>query len=136
MAEEPLFKEEVMQHFRGVRGDLTELDKKLDQERRAIRLTAFQAGRRQTVEEIARRKEIAAERLEVADALEELALETIAGLDGTEDVQKILSSMALINAELGGDLQRLKQLEEYAALADKIMKGLVKGVAKLGKLAF
>lgn len=134
MSDDAPTKKEVVDHFKSLRSDLYELDKKLDNERRDIRLKAFRESRAQTPDETARRKEIAAQRLEIADALKELALETIAELDRTEDLQNLIAAMTHINAELVDDLENLKRLEEYAALADKVIKGLVKGVEKLSKL--
>ena len=130
----PSTKEEVMAQFRETRAHLHALDDALDQERREIRMKAFKEGRAQTPEETSRRKAIGTQRMEVGDALEALGLDTFEALDSTADLQKLIGSIGLINAELEDDLEALRDLERYAALAAKVSSGLVKATEKLAGL--
>lgn len=131
----PHTKEEVMAQFRDTRAQLYALDDALDQERREIRMRAFKEGRAQTPEETSRRKQIGSQRMEVGDALEALGLDTIEALDSTDDLQKLIASIGLVNAELEDDLEDLRSLERYADLAAKVSASLAKVAEKLAGLA-
>lgn len=131
----PNTKDEVMTQFREIRAHLHALDDALDQERREIRMKAFKEGRDQSQEETVRRKAIGARRMEIYDALEALGLDTIEALDSTDDLQKLITSIGFIIAELADDLEDLRDLERYAELAEKVSTGLVKVVEKLADVA-
>lgn len=133
---DPITIDNILSDFRALRSNLRALDDELDQERREIRLQAFKEGRAETADEKARRKEIAATRLETADALQALSLETIQALDSAEELQSLIQSLNLINEGLKDDLARLRALERYAELAAKAADGLSKGLEKLAKVVF
>ena len=103
-------------------------------ERRELKLTAFNERRDLTAGEIARRKEIGATRSELADALEDLALETLDRLDNASDLDALLLKIAAINDGLTDDLEHLRTIAGYAELAAKILAGFATAVDKLTEL--
>lgn len=107
------------------------LDQMLAAERSAIKRKAFSEGRVLTKEEINRRKEIAATRGELAEAMESLALDTVEALENASDVDKLLSSIGAVNQQLKDDLDRLQQIQESAAKVEAVAKGMTKVIANL-----
>lgn len=107
------------------------LDQTLAEERSAIKRKAFEEGRPLTAGEVERRKEIAATRGELAEAMEVLGLDTVDALEEASDVDKLLSSIGAVNQQLEDDLERLKKLEEKAKKAEAVAKGLAEVTSKL-----
>lgn len=107
------------------------LDQVLAAERSALKRKAFVEGRKLTAEEVKRRKEIAATRGELAEAMETLALDTVDALESASDVDNLLANIGAVNQQLQDDLDRLKQFEENVAKVEKIAEGMVGVVDKL-----
>jgi hypothetical protein len=107
------------------------LDQTLAEERSAIKMKAFAEDRPLTDEEVSRRKEIAATRGELAEAMEALALDTVNALENASDVDDLLSNIKAVNQQLKDDLDRFKQLEETAAKAEAVAKGMAGVIEKL-----
>ena len=107
------------------------LDQTLAAKRSALKRKAFAEGRQLTDDEVKRRKEIAATRGELAEAIEALALDTVDALENASDVDKLLSNIKIVNQQLKDDLDRLKQIEENAAKAEAIAKGMAEVIGKL-----
>ena len=125
---------EVKKAFQDARASIADLDQKLAAERKKIKVTAFRAGRPLTAAEIARRKEIAATRLELAEALQVLALKTIRSLEIAEDVDDLIREIGAVNQQLEDDLARLGEVASHAATAARVVEGLAKLAAKLAEL--
>ena len=123
--------DEVRATFDAGRAEISALDQALAAERTTIRRAAFHAGRPLTHAEIARRKEIAATRTELAEALEALALSTIDALENAEDLDNLLHSINSVNQQLDDDLARLQGLVDYAETAAMVAEGIAKAVEKL-----
>lgn len=107
------------------------LDQTLSAERSALKRKAFAEGRPLTADEVKRRKEIAATRGELAEAMEVLALDTVDALENSSDVDKLLSNINAVNQQLKDDLDRLKKIEENAAKVEAVAKGLASVTGKL-----
>ncbi len=78
-----------------------------------------------------RRKEIAATRGELAEAMETLALDTVDALENSSDVDNLLRNIEAVNQQLQDDLEHLKQIAEHAAKAAAIASGMATVVGKL-----
>ena len=125
--------EEVRAAFDAGRAEISALDQALAAERTAIRRAAFHAGRPLTPEEIARRKEIAAARFELAESLEALALSTIDALENAEDLDDLLHAINSVNQQIDDDLARLQDLVDHAEAAAKVADGIAKAAEKLAQ---
>ena len=108
------------------------LDQDLSAERAAIKRKAFLGGRPLTDVEVARRKEIAATRQELSDALRTLALEKVDALENASDVRALLAEINAINLQL---VARLEDMVEHAEKAAKVAAGLANIAQKLAGLA-
>lgn len=126
--------EDVRKSFKDERTAIAELDRALAAERKKIKVTAFRANRRLSKAEVTRRKEIAATRTELGEALQVLALNTIDGLEIAEDVDDLLRELEFINRELKDDLAKLKKIESYAENVAKFASGLAKLVERVTAL--
>lgn len=126
--------DQIRVEFERARGELATLDGKLADERAEIRRTAFQEGRSLSAQEISRRKEIAATRGELTDALETLALDTLASLDAADDLDSLLHEVNSIIQQLDDDLKDLQQLVDYAKSAESVGKGLATVATALAAL--
>lgn len=121
--------------FEKALNDLAVLDRALAAERKALKMKAFQAGRDMTANEVKRRKAIAATRLELAEALSDLAVGTIDALDNADNVQALLREIRATNQQLADDLAALKRKEAYAAKVAKVTGSLADAAAKIAALA-
>lgn len=111
------------------RSNLAELDHRLQDEIDEIVLAAAREERPLSDDDKNRRKALRAQQADVQDAFEELAFATLARLDNSADVAELKDKLDAINAQLGDDLQRLKNIARYAAIAAKVADGL----AQLGE---
>ena len=118
--------EEVRAAFDVGRTEISKLDQVLAAERKAIRREAFHAGRQLTPKEVARRKEIAATRFELSEALEVLALATIDALEKADDLDDVLHAIKSVNQQLDDDLVRLQNLVDHAENAAKVADSIDK----------
>lgn len=126
--------EEVRAEFEARRLDISALDQALAEERKEIRRAAFHAGRSLTPDEIVRRKEIAATRLELAELLQTLSFSTIDALENAEDLDDLLHEINSVNQQLDDDLNRLRSLVAHAETAARVADGIAQAVAKLAEL--
>ncbi|NKC12083.1 MAG: hypothetical protein GKR94_07730 [Gammaproteobacteria bacterium] len=107
------------------------LDQALAAERSALKRKAFVEGKQLTPEEVKRRKEIAATRGELAEAMEALALDTVDALENASDVDDLLASISAVNQQLEDDLERLKAIEETTKKVEKVVSGMATVIDKL-----
>ena len=122
---------EVKESFETELQALFALDQLLAEERSTLKREAFVAGRPLSPEEVIRRKEIAATRGELGEAMEALALDTVNALENASDVDALLSRINMVNQQLADDLERLKQMEEKVARVEAIAKGMDGVIDKL-----
>lgn len=126
--------DEVSAAFDAARREISELDQALAEERTAIRRKAFHDQRPLTDEEIARRKAIAATRLELADALETLAFSTLKAMENADDLDDLLHTINSVNQQLDDDLARLSEIVNYAQSAAKVAESIASAAEKLTEL--
>ena len=122
---------EVKESFETELHNIFALDQELAAERSALKRKAFAEGRKLSDKEVKRRKEIAATRGELAEAMETLALDTVNALESASDVDKLLAHIGAVNQQLKDDLYRLKQLVENVEKVEKVAKGMAGVVEKL-----
>jgi hypothetical protein len=108
------------------RSRLADLDHALQSEIDEIVLGAARAGRPMSDAEKARRKALRASQSDVGDAFTALAFATLARLNQSADVVELKGKLDTINANLVDDLDRLKNIARYAAVAAKVADGLTK----------
>ncbi|MEM7221928.1 MAG: hypothetical protein AAF495_03050 [Pseudomonadota bacterium] len=126
--------EEIRTTFQTTRDAIAQLDGELAAERKAIKVAAFRAGRPLTADEVARRKQIAATRLELAEALQELSLNTLDALDSAPEVAALVNEINAINQQLTDDLNHLKQIEKFAETAAKVAEMLAEAAKVVASL--
>ena len=126
---------EVVAEANAARESLAALERDLQEDIDAIDLTAFKEKRDRTAAELAKRKELRASQSEVREGFKVLAFVTAQRLDDTVEVQHLIRKMDDVNAGLQDDLDRLKKIEKYAAIAAKVADTLAKVGEKLAKVA-
>ncbi|MGD1876453.1 MAG: hypothetical protein ACFB13_03015 [Kiloniellaceae bacterium] len=127
--------DEVVAKANAARESLAALERDLQEDIDAIDLTAFKEKRDRTPAELAKRKELRASQSEVREGFKVLAFVTAQRLDDTAEVQHLIRRMDDVNAGLQDDLDRLKKIEKYAAIAAKVADALAKVGEKLAKVA-
>lgn len=125
---------EVRNSFETALAAIEELDQTLAAETKRIRGQAFDEGRALNDAEVNRRKSIAATRMELADALEDLGLGTIDALKNADDIDSLINVINATNQQLEDDLDHLKIMVEYAVTAAKVADGLAKAATQLAGL--
>jgi hypothetical protein len=125
---------EIKQSFETELLAIFSLDQSLAEERSAIKRLAFAQGRALTATEVQRLKQIAATRGELAEAIEDLGLDTVNALESVSDIDLLLSKIGIINQQLKDDLDHLKTIEDKAAKAQVVANGLLEIVDKLKSL--
>ena len=125
---------EIRALFDDARATIATLDQELAAERSTIRKTAFLDGRPLTPDEITRRKELAATRTELADALETLAESTINSIETDEGLKDVIHAVQSVNLQLEDDLDRLRKVERHAQNAASVAAGLTRVVDLLVSL--
>lgn len=125
---------EIKQSFETELLAIFSLDQSLAEERSAIKRLAFAQGRALTATEVHRLKQIAATRGELAEAIEDLGLDTVNALESVSDIDLLLSKIGIINQQLKDDLDHLKTIEDKAAKAQVVANGLLEIVDKLKSL--
>jgi hypothetical protein len=108
------------------RSQLASLDHTLQGAIDEIVLGAAKQGRELTDAEKQQRKLLRAQQADVQDAFEELAFATAARLDNSDDVRQLREKLQSINANLSDDLDKLKKIALYAAIAAQVADGLAK----------
>ena len=107
------------------------LDQTLAAEHSALKRKAFHEKRPLTTEEVKHRKEIAATRGKLAEAMKTLALDTINALENTSGIDRLLGNIEQINQQLQGDLERLERIGENAAKIRNVAESLASIVNKV-----
>jgi hypothetical protein len=119
-----------------VRDGLTTLHDELQQEFDDIALAAARANRPMTDGEKDRRRKLRSDQANVRDAFEMLAFATLEQLDNSADVAELKDRLDGINANLAGDLARLKKIRRYAEIAAQVADGLAQlAIKAAGALA-
>jgi hypothetical protein len=108
------------------RSQLASLDHTLQGAIDEIVLGAAKQGRELTDDEKNQRKLLRAQQADVQDAFAQLGFATAARLDNSDDLKQLREKLQSINASLSDDLQRLKNIAMYAAIAAQIADGLAK----------
>ena len=126
---------DVRTAFESVHAAIAQLDQSLAAESKRIKGTAFDEGREMTNAEVRRRKSISATRMKLADALKDLALETVDAAENADDLGHLIKEIQAVNQQLKDDLDHLKIMVEHAQTAAKVADGLVKATAKLVEFA-
>lgn len=122
---------DIMDSFKEQQAQVAALDRELSAERKEIKKQAFLERRKLTDEETARRKEIAAMRMELAEARKMMGQDIIKNLENSEDIDDLINKISAVNGQLEGNLEKLKKIEGYAKTAEKISANLAKTVKKL-----
>ena len=106
------------------RSQLASLDHMLQGAIDEIVLDAAKQGRELTDDEKNQRKLLRGQQADVQDAFAALGFSTVARLDNSDDVRQLQEELQSINANLSGDLERLKKIKTYAAIAAQVADGL------------
>ena len=120
--------------FQKKRDALTALDDELARERKELKNRAFEENRPMTPGEMRRRKEIAATRMEIADALIELGIDTLDRLNNASDLDYLLRELGVVNQQLTDDLNHLETIERYAQKASDVAALLAQAATALKDL--
>jgi len=108
------------------RSQLASLDHTLQDEIDKIVLGAAKQGRALTDNEKNQRRLRRSQQADVQEAFAELAFVTVARLDNSDEVKQLREKLKSINANLSDDLERLKKIATYAAIAAQVADGLAK----------
>lgn len=112
------------------RNDLSTLERRLQERIDNIDFDAFAAERELTEAEKTERQSLRASQAELREAFQVLAFVTLRRLDESDEVIQLHTRMSRINKGLKDDLDRLKDLEEYAEIAAKVADGIGKLIEK------
>lgn len=126
---------EVVASANAARENLALLERELQEDIDAIDFNAFKEKRGLTPDEVARRKSFRATQSEVRENFKVLAFVTAQRLDQATEVAQLARQMAIINAGLEDDLDRLKAIVRYAKIAAKVADTTAKVAEKLAKAA-
>jgi hypothetical protein len=116
------------------RSQLASLDHTLQGEIDKIILGAAKRNRALTDNEKNRRRLLRSQQADVREAFAELAFVTVARLDNSDDVKQLRESLKSINANLSDDLERLKKIATFAAIAAQVADGLAKLVGQVASV--
>jgi hypothetical protein len=117
------------------RSDLAELDQTIQGQIDEIVLGAARQGRDLSPAELDQRKKLRGDQADVQDAFAALAFATLRRLDNSADVADLKTKLDAINAGLTTDLNRLKAIARYAAIAAKVADGLAQLASKVTAVA-
>jgi len=113
------------------RSQLALLDHTLQGAIDKIVLDAAKQGRALTDDEKNQRKLLRGQQADVQEAFAELAFATAARLDNADDVKQFREELKSINANLSDDLERLKKIVTYAAIAAQVADRLAELAAQV-----
>jgi hypothetical protein len=113
------------------RANLAELDHMLQDEIDDVVLAAAREGRALSPADNERRRALRADQSEVQDAFKALAFVTLARLNQSAELVALEAKLTGINAVLADDLDRLRSIQRYAAIAAKVADGLAQLAAKV-----
>ena len=117
------------------RRNLSDLEQQLQTEIDEIDFRAFQDDRPLTDDEKGHRMQLRASQTEVREAFVELAFVTLRRLDDSEEVKHLQKRMDHINRGLSDDLNKLKEIVEFAETAAKVTDTIAKVVEKVAEKA-
>ena len=123
-------KDEIVAAAESSRNDLSTLERQLQERIDQIDFDAFAAGRELTEAEKTERQSLRASQAELREAFQVLAFVTLRRLDESDQVIQLHTRMSRINKGLKDDLERLKDVEDYARIAVKVADGLGKLLEK------
>lgn len=127
--------DEIAASVETVRSELGKLELELQEEIDEIRISAARAGRSLNPEELRRLKELRAEKAEARQVFTDLVFFTLKRLNESDEIADLQRKMDGINSALRDDLEDLKRIERYAAIAAKVADALAKATEKLASLA-
>lgn len=127
--------DEIAASVETVRSELGKLELELQEEIDEIRISAARAGRSLNPEELRRLKELRAEKAEARQVFTDLVFFTLKRLNESDEIADLQRKMDGINTALRDDLEDLKRIERYAAIAAKVADALAKATEKLASLA-
>lgn len=127
--------DEIAASVETVRSELGKLELELQEEIDEIRISAARAGRSLNPEELRRLKELRAEKAEARQVFTDLVFFTLRRLNESDEIADLQRKMDGINTALRDDLEDLKRIERYAAIAAKVADALAKATEKLASLA-
>lgn len=127
--------DEIAASVETVRSELGKLELELQEEIDEIRISAARAGRSLNPEELRRLKELRAEKAEARQVFTDLVFFTLRRLNESDEIADLQRKMDGINSALRDDLEDLKRIERYAAIAAKVADALAKATEKLASLA-
>jgi len=127
--------QEVVAEAMNARQQLAALEQKLQEEIDEIDFTAFREQRQLTADEGVRRRSLRSTQGEVRDQFAVLAYVTARRLDETNEVAQLLRQMQTINAGLQDDFDRLRRLQRYSAIAERVADAAAQATAKLAAIA-
>lgn len=125
---------EVRESFETAFAAIAVLDQTLAAESKMIKRRAFKEGRPLEDVEIARRKAIAATRMELGDALQDLGLSAIDALENSDDIDLLIGEINAVNQQLKDDLDHLKTMAAHAEKAAKVAEALATAAGKITEL--
>jgi hypothetical protein len=108
------------------RSNLAALDHMLQSAIDKIVLGAATRGQNLSDAERKQRSALRAQQADVQEAFTELGFATVARLDQSDEVKQLQKKLNSINSHLGDDLDRLKEIAAFAAIAAKVADGLTK----------
>jgi hypothetical protein len=126
---------QVMAEANNARQQLAALDQQLQDGIDDIDFKVFKEKRPPTAAETSKRKDLRSTQGEVRAQFAVLAFVTAKRLDDTDEVSQLVRQMNTINAGLKDDLDRLKRIEKYAAIAAKVADATAKATEKLAAIA-
>jgi hypothetical protein len=127
--------QDIVNAAQAARRSLSDLEQQLQTEIDRIDFKAGQEGRDLTPAETKRRTQLRASQSEVREAFVELAFVTVSRLDQSAEVAALSARMDRINRGLSDDLNRLKQIANFATMVAQVAEAVAKVVALLATLA-
>ena len=127
--------DEIIAEAKAARGNLAELEKKLQEEIDEIEDRVFQERRNLTDKEKTTRNARQAEMKKARATYIAMTFVTLQHLNESEELKKLNQKMDEINKSLADDLNHLKQIERYAKIAAKVADGVGKVAEKMADLA-
>ena len=120
--------------FQVQRDAITALDAALAKESEKLEVDALEQGRDLTAAEEGRLGQISDTRVELANALSKLGLDTLDALDNASDLDDLLDEIKAVNQQLEDDLEHLKDIERDAEIVANVAAMASKAVTTLAKL--
>ncbi len=127
--------DEIIASVETARSELGKLERELQEEIDEIRISAARAGQSLNPEELQRLKGLRAEKAEARQVVADLVFFTLIRLNDSAEIAELQRKMDGVNDALRDDLDDLKRIERYAAIAARVAEALAKATEKLASLA-